>query len=441
VRVAIGEEFGLAPGAISTGQMVAAIRRLGFDRVFDTTFTADLTTVEETNEFINRLLSVERLPQFTSCCPAWVKTAEQYYPEKLDRLSTCRSPQAMFGSVLKQYYPKQAGLDPHDVFAVSIMPCTAKKFEAQRPEFSHDGAREVDAVLTTQELARMIKSAGIVFNELEEESFDMSFSYGTGAGVIYGASGGVATAVVREATAILTGERITNVDLAEVENLPGVRDAHLKIGDRPVSLAVVSGLGNARRLVASMDRGEVSYDIVEVMACPGGCSGGGGQPVPNETKQRQARAKGLFTADKRQGLRLAQDNLLIKELYRDWLGQPNGEVAHHALHTTYGHRRRMVPEVGEPAAEGPAVCVKVCVGTSCYLRGARNVLRRINDEIEEHGLAEAVELSAAFCFEQCDRGPNVQINGQEFHGVQEEDVPGLLFRALTAAGVGEAVSA
>jgi NADH-quinone oxidoreductase subunit G len=440
VRVAIGEAFGMEPGAISTGQMVAAIKRLGFNQVFDTTFTADLTTVEETGEFINRVLSGERLPQFTSCCPAWVKCAEQYYPEKLNQLSSCRSPQAMFGSLLKKYYTKQQNIAPTDLFVVSVMPCTAKKFEAQRPEFTTDDQRDVDAVLTTQELASMIKSAGIMFKELEEEAFDSPFGFGTGAGVIYGMTGGVATAVVREATYILTKERVTDVDLQPVENLPGVRAAELKLGERTVRLAVVSGLGNARRMVAAMDKGEVQYDIVEVMACPGGCAGGGGQPLPNEMPQRLARAKGLRTADRRTGIRLAQDNLLIKDLYREWLDKPNSETAHHALHTTYGHRRRILGEVTVDQ-HAPSVQVKVCVGTSCYLRGARDILRRFSDEIEARKLEDTVDLGAAFCLEHCDSGPNVQINGYEYHNVREQDVPELLRRAVTAAALTEPVVA
>jgi len=431
VRVAIGEAFGLQPGDISTGQMVAALKRLGFDRVFDTTFTADLTTVEETNEFIGRLLSGERLPQFTSCCPAWVKCAEQYYPEKLNQLSTCRSPQQMFGSLLKTYYPVREGIDPAGLFVVSVMPCTAKKFEAERPEFADgDGLRDVDAVISTQELARMIKSAGILFSELEEESFDLPFGFGTGAGVIYGMTGGVATAVVREAVYTLTRERVTDIDLNPVEGLPGVRAAELNIADRTVRLAVVSGLGNTRRLIAAMDRGEVAYDIVEVMACPGGCAGGGGQPLPNETPQRAARARGLHTADTRQQIRLAQDNMLIQDLYREWLGKPNSETAHRVLHTSYGHRRRIVTEEA-PAA--PAVQIKVCVGTSCYLHGARDVLRRFSEEIDAQGLDAQIELHGAFCLERCDRGPNIIINGREYNHVKEEDVSDLLREALAPA--------
>jgi NADH-quinone oxidoreductase subunit G len=436
VRVAIGEEFGLKPGEISTGKMVAAIRRLGFQRVFDTCFTADLTTSEETNEFIGRVLSGERLPQFTSCCPGWVKYAEQYYPNKLNLLSSCKSPQQMFGAVIKRYYATENKLKPADIFAVSVMPCTAKKFEAQRPEFSEDGVRDVDAVLTTQEMAHMIRAAGIVFSELVEEAFDSPFAFGTGAGVIYGHSGGVSTAVVREAAYLITGQRVLDVELAPVDSLPGVRAATLKLGEHTVRLAVVSGLGNTRNLIAAMDRGDVTYDIVEVMACPGGCIGGAGQPLPNETVQRQQRTRGLRAADVQQQIRLAKDNPLITGIYENWLGKPNSEIAHHALHTGYGHRRRVLGEA-EAAEVKPVPKIKVCVGTSCYVRGSRDILRRFSEELEARGMGDQVELSAVFCMEHCDRGPNVRINGNEVHGVREEDVPELLQRALNTVPVVE----
>jgi len=435
VRVAIGEEFGLRPGEISTGQMVAAIRRLGFARVFDTSFSADLTTIEETNEFIGRVLQGHRLPLFTSCCPAWVKLVEQSYPDKLEHLSSCRSPQQMFGSVIKRHYAARQNIAPQDIYAVSVMPCTAKKFEAQRPEFAlGEGAervRDVDAVLTTQELAHMIKAAGIVFTELAEESFDSPFGFATGAGVLFGASGGVATAVVREATYQLTQQRVIDVPLSPVPSLPGVSAAQLTLGEHTVRLAVVSGLGNARRLVEAMDRGEVAYDIVEVMACPGGCAGGAGQPTPNQTPQRLARARGLRAADVRQQVRLAQDNPLVLGLYHQWLERPNSDEAHHALHTRYVSRRRVAPAV-EPLdqQERPAAQIQVCVGTSCYLRGARDILRRLSEEIEARGLESAVDLRAAFCLEQCDRGPNVRINGCERCGVTPEQAPELLRQAL-----------
>ena len=439
VRVSISEEFGRQPGVIATGKIVAALKKLGFDRVFDTSFTADLTTIEETNEFIDRLLTGKRLPQFTSCCPAWVMCVEQYYPDKVEHLSSCRSPQQMFGSLLKRFYAKEQGIDPADIYVVSVMPCTAKKFEAQRPEFSKDGVRDVDAVITTQELARMIKAAGILFEDLEDEAFDSPFGFATGAGVIYGYSGGVATAVVREAHAILTKERVMEADLQPVEGIPGVRAAEVEIAGHPVRIAVVSGLGAARDLLAAMDKGVVAYDIVEVMACPGGCAGGGGQPTPNGTEQRVARTRGLRNADKRQQIRLAQENPLMGELYRRWLEKPNSHIAHTVLHTGYGHRRRIGGNGQDdfPKTEGAATEVKVCVGSNCFHKGSRYILRRFADEIEAHGLEDKVDLRAVFCMEQCDRGPGVTINGRDFFGVTPDDVPHLLLEGVQKAEKGK----
>ena len=508
VRVALGEEFGLPPGEITTGKAVAALKRLGFDQVFDTSFTADLTTLEETDEFLHRLQTGQRLPQFTSCCPAWVTCVEQYYPDKVEQLSSCRSPQQMFGSLLKRFYAPEQGIDPADLFVVSVMPCTAKKFEARRPEFAPDGVRDVDAVITTQELARMIKSAGIMFDRLEEEAFDAPFGFATGSGVIFGYTGGVATAVVREAAATLagapfsphqgrgdgetgrrgdagtrgrgdaavlplpSGERehalwhvhggegrtsppvspsprpapVLQVELHPVEGLEGVRAAELEIarhdaGGPPrtpvrVRLAVASGLGAARRLVEAIDEGKVDYDIVEVMTCPGGCAGGGGQPTPNETPQRLARAAGLRTADTRQQIRLARDNPLMGELYRKWLDKPNSPIAHEALHTHYGHRRRIeAAGDGHVTPEGAAVEIKVCVGSNCFRKGSRHLLRRFAREMEERGLENLVDLKAAFCLERCDKGPGVTINGREHHHVREDDVPDLLMRAVAGAEI------
>ena len=430
VRVAIGEEFGMPPGEVTTGKMVAALRRLGFDGVYDTSFTADLTTIEETSEFIDRLLTNKRLPQFTSCCPAWVKCAEQYYPEKLDLLSTCKSPQQMFGSLVKRFYARDQQLDPARVFVVSVMPCTAKKFEARRPEMAAAGQPDVDAVLSTQELGQMIRSAGIVYSQLQEEAFDSPFGFATGAGVIYGYSGGVATAVVREATAILTKRKVTDVALSPVAGLEGVRGASVTIGEKTVRVGVVSGLANARALVAAMDRGDVAFDIVEVMACPGGCVGGGGQPIPNTTVERVARRQGVMTADVRQQIRLAQDNPLIGETYRRWLEKPNSHISHETLHTTYGNRRRIQAEAVEPADERRAE-IKVCVGTNCYIKGSRELLRRLNSEIEERGLDSAIDLRAAFCLENCDRGPCIQVNGHTLYGMRPDDMPDLIARTLS----------
>jgi NADH-quinone oxidoreductase subunit G len=435
VRVAIGEEFGFAPGAITTGKAVAALRRLGFDQIYDTSFAADLTTMEETTEFITRLLNKDRLPQFTSCCPAWVKTVEQYYPAKMEQLSSCRSPQQMFGSLVKKYYARDEKLAPADIYFVSVMPCTAKKFEAGRPEFTTGDVRDVDAVLTTQELASMIKEAGIDFADIEEEAFDTPFGFATGGGVIFGASGGVATAVVRQAALQLDNQRVTFVDYQPVEGQNGVYAAEVTVAGNPVRIAIVSGLGNARRLVEAMDRGEVAFDIVEVMACPGGCAGGGGQPFPNETPQRRQRTKGLKSADVRQQIRVAQDNPIIAEAYRKWLGRPNSHKAHESLHTHYAARRRIESDEMEVIQQSEEtlfepVEISVCVGRNCYHRGSREVLQRITDEVQARNLGKRINLHAVFCFENCSKGPTVHVDGRELCGVQAEDVEHLLDEAI-----------
>ncbi|MGI5837833.1 MAG: [FeFe] hydrogenase, group A [Chloroflexota bacterium] len=438
VRVAIGEEFGFAPGEITTGKIVAAVRRLGFDQIYDTSFAADLTTMEETDEFITRLLNEDRIPQFTSCCPAWVKAVEQYYPERMEQLSSCRSPQQMFGSLIKKYYARDEKLSPEDLFVVSVMPCTAKKFEAGRPEFTTEGIRDVDAVLTTQELASMIREAGIDFAGLEGEDFDNPFGFATGGGVIFGASGGVATAVVRQAALQIGGQRVTDLDYQPVEGQPGVYSAEVKVADRPIRIAIVSGLGNARRLVDVIDKGEMAFDILEVMACPGGCAGGGGQPFPNETPQRQARAKGLKRADVQKQTRVAQDNPIIVEVYRRWLEKPNSHLSHEALHTRYSSRRRIVgeeieviPQPDETTKE--PVEVSVCVGRNCYQRGAGELLHKLTGEVQARQLGKKVCLRAPFCFEQCCKGPTVQVDGKEICGVKPEDVDRLLDEAVAAA--------
>ncbi|MHB1415442.1 MAG: NADH-dependent [FeFe] hydrogenase, group A6 [Chloroflexota bacterium] len=430
VRVAIGEAFGLAPGEISTGKLVAALKRLGFAGVFDTSFAADLTTIEETNEFLTRVAADDRLPLFTSCCPAWVRCVEQYYPERLNNLSSCRSPQQMFGSLMKKHYAPEIGLEAADLFVVSLMPCTAKKFEAGREEFTTDGDPDVDAVISTQEIARMIKEVGILFSSLEEESFDTPFGFATGAGVIFGASGGVATSVLRTAYELVTGQPVTDVEFTPAANLHGVREASVSLGDIPCRVAVVSGLGNARKLMAALDRGEAAYDMVEVMACPGGCAGGGGQPLPNDTRARQARANGLQTADKRQQIRRAQDNPLVQQIYRRWLGKPNSHQAHESLHTAYGSRRRIQGEEIDLGTTQPAVDVSVCVGTSCYARGSCQVLQTLMSAAEQQGVADRINFKATFCLESCDKGPTVQVGDRVLHGVSVNDVPRLLDEIL-----------
>jgi len=411
VRVSIGELFGLEPGVTSTGQIVAALRHMGFSRVFDTSFTADLTVIEESNEFIKRIEKNENIPQFTSCCPAWVKFMEQYYPQMLGNLSSCRSPQQMFGSLSKEMLAGSLGIKKENIIVVSIMPCTAKKFEARRPEFETDGVRDVDYVLTTQEIARMIEESGLYFTELEPESFDLPFGFKTGAGVIFGNSGGVSEAVLRYVAEKLSCEKRDNYEFSAVRGEDGIRQATLTVNGKVLRLAVVSGLANARKLLEKIKAKEAVFDLVEVMACPGGCIGGAGQPVYRDPAVKRKRTKGLYENDKMLELHKSQENPYVAELYRDFLGSVGGQKAHHLLHTVYKTRKRIFEEgvTVNASVEDKKVEVDVCFGTGCFLKGAQKLLRSLLAHIREKGLNKNVEIKASFCFEKCDRGPVVRI--------------------------------
>lgn len=416
VRVAIGEVFGKKPGEIETGRIVAALKKIGFAKVFDTVFAADLTAVEECDEFLRRLAKYERLPQFTSCCPGWVKFAEQHYPEILDNVSTCKSPQQMFGSVVKKFYAKEMGVEPKDVFVVSIMPCTAKKFEAKRPEFRENGVPDVDAVLSTNELGLLLKQAGIVFEELEGQAFDQPFGLTTGGGVIFGVTGGVAEAVLRTAADSLKLD-LGYVDFKEVRGFQGLREATVRLGDIELNLAVVHGLGNVRKLLDAIRRGEAKYDLVEVMACPGGCVGGGGQPQPNDTESRQTRGKGLYVSDKMAQLRSPSENLAVVKLYESYLGKPGSELAHEVLHTGYGPRRRISGDIKINGTTPGALDVSVCVGTGCYLRGSYDVLQTFTKLSDRDDIGGKVNLKATFCLEHCENGVSIKVGDEIVTGV------------------------
>ena len=413
VRVALGEKFGLKPGEATTGQIVAALRALGFDQVYDTSFAADLTVIEEANEFINRKLAGENLPQFTSCCPAWVKFAEQYYPSLLGNLSSCKSPQQMFGALARDVLPDVLQADNTKIKIVSIMPCTAKKFEARRPELERDGIKEVDNVLTTQELAKMIEEMGLQFNELEPESLDMPLGFKTGAGVIFGTSGGVTEAVLRYAAEKVTGVTLDNVEFADVRGLDGMREATIKLGDVEINLAVVHGLKNAAEIADQAVAGNCKYDIVEVMACPGGCIGGAGQPVAKNFAQRKCRSEGLYKIDRQLQLHKAQDNHIITETYEKNLGEIGGHKAHDLLHTEYFNRKRIDEcdiSLTEPTdVNTKRIEVKVCVGTGCFVMGSQELLNQLAVYVETNGLADKVDVQATFCLERCETAPNVQI--------------------------------
>ena len=414
VRVGLGECFGLKPGEITTGRIVAALKRLGFDQIYDTSFAADLTVIEEGTEFLERKKLGGHLPMFTSCCPGWVKYAEQYFPELLPDLSTCRSPQAMFGSLVKGMLPEQLKIDRKDLKVVAIMPCTAKKFEAQRPEMGVDGDPDVDHVLTTQELAHMIQSAGLVFDALQPESFDMPFGFYTGAGVIFGNSGGVMEAVLRYAAEKVTGKKLEQVEFQQVRGDSGLREATITVDGAELKLAVVHGLRNARVVAEQVRAGKSHYDLIEVMACPGGCIGGAGQPVNKSRDTRALRTKGLYHADKMLQLHKSQDNVFITECYAKFLGEIGGERAHHLLHTTFQSRRRISAE-SLPLVESQRedkLKVSVCLGTNCFLKGSQDVLNGVLRHMEQNGLDGRMDVRAGFCFEKCENGPTVMIGGK-----------------------------
>ena len=352
VRVGIGEAMGLPYGSLVTGQMVASLRKLGFSKVFDTNFAADLTIVEEANELVERIENKGTLPMITSCSPGWIKFIEHFFPSSLPHLSTCKSPQQMFGAIAKTYYAEQAGIDPRNIVVVSIMPCTAKKFEARRPEMSdafrywkeklHLSEKEhfydVDYVLTTRELARMFKEVGIDFSNLPEEEFDSPLGVSTGAGVIFGATGGVMEAALRTAYEVITGSQLTNVDFVAVRGMEGIKEAEIDLNGTRLKVAVAHTLSNARTLLEQIENGTSPYTFIEVMTCPGGCLGGGGQPIPTDEEIRLKRAESIYLEDKNKPIRKSHENPEIQYLYRHFLQKPLSEKAHHLLHTHYVER-------------------------------------------------------------------------------------------------------
>jgi NADH-quinone oxidoreductase subunit G len=414
VRIGVSEAFGLPPGETSTGQIVAALKYMGVEKVYDTAFAADLTVLEEGTEFLARFQEGRNLPQFTSCCPAWVKLVEQYYPELLDNLSTCKSPQQMLGRVLKRELPLELGIKPEQVFVVSIMPCTAKKFERMRPEFTSNGSPDVDAVITTHELTKMIKEAGLDFPSLEPERLDLPFGFKSGAGVLFGTTGGVAEAVLRFASQALGGSRQgPAVNFRPLRGLKPVKEAEITLGGSTVKVAAVHGLGAAQRLLEDIQQGKSHYDLVEVMACPGGCVGGAGQPIPKDVSVRKARQAGIYQLDTMLQMHNSQDNPYLQRFYAEVLGSPNQGLSHELLHTSYHSRRRieakeMVLQTGTEAL----VHLEICVGTNCHLKGGHDLLRQILAHVEENGQSHLVDISATFCSEACDKGPCVHMNGR-----------------------------
>ncbi len=338
IRVAIGEEFGLPMGARTTGKLAAALRRLGFDKVFDTNFGADQTIVEEATELVHRIKEGGKLPMFTSCSPGWVKFLEHYYPELAPNLSTCKSPHEMLGATIKSYYAQKAGIDPHSIVTVSVMPCTAKKFEAKRPEMGHDGMADVDVVITTRELARMIRTAGIDFASLPDESFDEVYGDSTGAGAIFGATGGVMEAALRTAYEVITGKTLEKIDFEAVRGIAGVKEATIKIGELDVNVAVASSTSAAREIIERMKSGQKQYHFIEVMACPGGCVNGGGQPIVSAKQRmdkdpRVVRAGAIYQEDASLPLRKSHENPSLNKVYKEFFGAYGSHKAHELLHS------------------------------------------------------------------------------------------------------------
>lgn len=341
VRVALGEEFGMPIGTNVEGKIVNALKQMGFDKVFDTNTGADFTIVEEGTEFIKRLQNNDNLPMITSCCPGWVKYIEMNYPENIGHLSSCKSPHEMFGALLKTYYAKKEEIDPSKMFVVSVMPCIAKKYERQREEMKQD----VDAVITTRELARMIKQAKIDFVNLEDAKFDDPMGEATGAAAIFGVTGGVMEAALRSVSEIVTGKPLDKISFEQVRGESGIKRAEIEIGDKKVKVAVAHGLANAQTIMEEIKSGKADYQFVEIMACPGGCITGGGQPIKNAKIQEEVdihkkRAEAMYSIDEKSVIRKSHENPVLKQIYKEFLGEPNGELAHKLLHTHYSKKEK-----------------------------------------------------------------------------------------------------
>ena len=340
VRVALGEEFGMEIGTNVTGKMVSALKHLGFDKVFDTNTGADFTIMEEATEFVKRFKENDNLPMTTSCCPGWVRFAEMEYPENLPHLSSCKSPHQMFGAIIKSYYAEKNNIDPSKIYVVSVMPCIAKKYESKREEMEVDGKRDIDSVITTRELARMIKQANIEFDKLEDETFDSPMGEATGAAAIFGVTGGVMEAALRTAYELITGKELEKLEFEEIRGAKGIKKATVKIGDKDVKVAVAHGLGNARRIMEEIKNGTADYSFVEVMACPGGCIMGGGQPIKSSKIRMTVdvagkRAEAMYSIDERSTIRKSHENPVLKQIYKDYIGKPGEHRAHELFHTHY----------------------------------------------------------------------------------------------------------
>jgi iron-hydrogenase subunit alpha len=406
VRASLQEEFGLEDDVATAGRMVSLLKMIGFKKVFDVAFAADLVTYEEAHEFIERLERGEKLPQFTSCCPGWIKFAEQYYPEYLDNLSSVKSPQMALGAIIKRFYAKEIGVDPKDIVLVSIMPCTAKKFEAEREEFNGD----VDIVLTTREVVKIIKSTGIDIRMVEPEPFNRPFGLSSQSGLSFGKSGGVLGSVVNVINEMIGIKSIETKQISE-----GVRLTTIELSNgKVVKGMAVFGLGNTRKIIDSIRAGELDVDIVEVMACNYGCIGGGGQPYPNDFRTREKRARILREVQSIDVLISPTENFHMLQLYEKYLNNPLSHEAHEVIHTHYKHRRRVQEEEIDilplPEEAEDKVKVSVCLGTSCYSKGSYEILEKLISVANKEEWARNLEIKGTFCVENCGKAPNVVVN-------------------------------
>jgi formate dehydrogenase major subunit len=412
VRAVFGEQYGIAESDVMP-ILSACLKKAGFDFVFDTCWAADLTIMEEGTEFLTRLAEGGVVPQITSCCPAWVNYCEKTAPDILPHLSSCKSPQQMFGAVMKQYFARELKLSPENLYFVSIMPCNAKKYEAMRPEFQTGGIQDVDKVLTTWDVMNMIKEKNINPGEIDPAPVDAFFGEVSGAGVIFGASGGVAEAALRLAAERVMGKRMDSFSYEGVRGLEGVKETTVSLGDVRVRLAVVSGLQNAQLLIDRIRSGDALYDLIEVMACPGGCINGSGNPTPLLKGETAQRLEVLYRLDQEAPIRTSQDNPSVQAIYNNWLGKPLSETSHHALHTTYKRRSMRVADVKEEKHPVQSkIDVGVCIGTNCYIKGSWKLLEGISAELKRRGAGEHFRVGARFCTGQCESGPNVMIDGK-----------------------------
>jgi formate dehydrogenase major subunit len=427
VRAAFAQHYGIR-AEDAMGVLSAGLKRLGFNFVFDTCWAADLTIMEEGTEFLSRLAEGGVLPQITSCCPAWINYCEKTAPDIIPHLSSCKSPQQMFGAVMKQYFAKQLKVSPELLFFVSIMPCNAKKYEARRPEFKDGNIPDVDTVLTTNDVIAMFDERHVNAAVMAPVPVDTFFGKASGSGVIFGASGGVAEAALRLAAERVTGQRLDSFTYEGVRGLEGVKETNITLGDSTVRLAVVSGLQNAQSLIDRIRSGDAPYDLIEVMACPGGCINGSGNPTPELVSQTEQRLEVLYRLDEDASIRKSQDNPAIQAIYENWLGEPVSEQSHHALHTTYRRRSMRYEEkqADEVLKELPVIDVGVCIGTNCYVKGSWKLLEGLAAELRRRGLSERFRVKARFCTGQCEGGPNVVVGQKIIPGVDTANAAGFI---------------